>query len=113
MLFYNIGNCAESCAKKQRAKRDCAFQNEKLFYDIFYMHHSILIQNYGDSIRACPVIQQGHCLAVPQSAGECTPADCGYETPPSFEAGDILPTVIFIKINALIRIAPLKKENEI
>jgi len=67
------------------------------------MHHSILIQNYGDSIRACPVIQQGHC----------TPADCGYETPPSFKAGDILPTVIFIKINVLIRIAPLKKENEI
>ena len=33
--FYNIGNCMESCAithfKKQRAKRCCAVQNEKLF----------------------------------------------------------------------------------
>ena len=46
------------------------------------MHHSILIQNYGDSIRACPVIQRGqeHCLAVPQPAGDYTPADHGYGT---------------------------------
>ena len=38
MLFYNIGNCAESCAiacfKKQRAERGCVFRKEKLFYNI-------------------------------------------------------------------------------
>ena len=36
-------------------------------------------KNLSWSIRACPVIQRGqeHCLAVPQPAGDYTPADCG------------------------------------
>ncbi len=42
-IFYNIGNCAQLCAiacfKKQRAKRGCVFQNEKLFY---YLTNSTL-----------------------------------------------------------------------
>jgi len=37
-FFYNMGNCAVSCAiacfKKQRAERGCVFQNKKLFYNL-------------------------------------------------------------------------------
>ena len=60
------------------------------FWTVSYGAAMLILYSYfncsywydASSIRACPVIQrgQGHCIAVPQSAGDCTSADCGYGT---------------------------------
>lgn len=39
---------------------------------------------------------QGHCVAVPQSAGDCTSVDCRYGVCRLKVAGKILPVVIII-----------------
>ena len=73
--------------KSLQSKSSCGYYNKM----------KTLLQGKSHSIRACPVIQRGqeHCLAVPQSAGDCTPADCGYETRRLKRRGTSCPQLFF------------------